>query len=532
MPLWTGYDDELVEQGRRPQQRLGLDLRRRHHRRPVPAALRHGDAGLAAPRPVRLEPEGPARPPGRRRAAGRARAVRTAGRTLRLSPAAPAHGPALRASRLDAGLRCASASSRAARRRSWSARCSAARSPAGGGPRARRGERGAGLGESREPRLCAPRAGPAEGAVPAAAAGGDGGVRRGAGAAAASAAAGWSLSCVLYGAARLLWAGVDTVRSVIWSVNFPRHLRARVTGRIMVNGSIALAASGLLLGWLLEHDDPGTGRRSWRRLPAASPAASPSSASGCGRSSGCSRTNGPACARARASTSPACGELLARDAHYRRYMLAMSMFGAGQPDADAADGRLPRRRAARLGDRPGRGHRGAADPRSCRSSLQPWARFLDRHHVIVYRSVHAWIAVAGAVLLALACSRRRPWLRLARGAADGHLACGGQPRLVARPQRLRAARRGDPLHGAARHADGPARAGGTAGRDPRVLRAAARSRPGSRPWSMLLPVGIDRLGAWQFTAMRRRTWSRAATARDRGPDSRREWGTMTGSLRR
>ena len=34
--------------------------------------------------------------------------------------------------------------------------------------------------------------------------------------------------------------------------------------------------------------------------------------------------------------------------------------------------------------------------------LQPWAAFLDRHHVIVYRSVHAWIAVAGSALLALA----------------------------------------------------------------------------------------------------------------------------------
>ena len=60
---------------------------------------------------------------------------------------------------------------------------------------------------------------------------------------------------LIYSAARLLWAGVDTVRSVIWSVNFPRHLRARVTGRILVNGAIAIAGVGLLLGWLLEHDD-------------------------------------------------------------------------------------------------------------------------------------------------------------------------------------------------------------------------------------------------------------------------------------
>ena len=33
--------------------------------------------------------------------------------------------------------------------------------------------------------------------------------------------------------ARLLWAGIETVRSVIWSVNYPRRLRARITGRII-----------------------------------------------------------------------------------------------------------------------------------------------------------------------------------------------------------------------------------------------------------------------------------------------------------
>ena len=94
------------EQGRRPQQRLGLDLRRRDHRRAVPAPFRQRGARLAARRPLRagIGKDRPG-PPGRRRAAGRARAVRAAGRTLTADVGDGVDGPRLRASRLDADLR-------------------------------------------------------------------------------------------------------------------------------------------------------------------------------------------------------------------------------------------------------------------------------------------------------------------------------------------------------------------------------------------------------------------------------------------
>jgi hypothetical protein len=42
--------------------------------------------------------------------------------------------------------------------------------------------------------------------------------------------------------------------------------------------------------------------------------------------------------------------------------------------------------------------------------LQPWATFLDRHHVIVYRSVHAWVTVAGSALFVLAVLLHATWL--------------------------------------------------------------------------------------------------------------------------
>ena len=44
--------------------------------------------------------------------------------------------------------------------------------------------------------------------------------------------------------------------SVLWSVNYPSRLRARITGRITINTSIALAITGLGIGWLLGHEGP------------------------------------------------------------------------------------------------------------------------------------------------------------------------------------------------------------------------------------------------------------------------------------
>jgi hypothetical protein len=277
---------------------------------------------------------------------------------------------------------------------------------------------------------------------------------------------------LLYGAARVLWAGIDTVRSVIWSVNYPRHLRARITGRIMVNGSIALAGSGLLLGWLLEHDDP------WYRaaiLAAAASGLAGSVAFGRFRVRQEQRLLADELTRLRGGARfdlAGIRQLLASDATFRRYMLAMSIFGAGHLMLTpllvvCIDDVLRASEMVQIAIT-------AALPILVMPvAIQPWARFLDRHHVLVYRSVHAWIAVAGAVLLAIAILAGHSVAALAGRPADGDLARSGQPRLVARAQRLCTPRGGDPLHGAARHPHGSARAGGAAGRDPCLPWAAA-----------------------------------------------------------
>jgi hypothetical protein len=44
-------------------------------------------------------------------------------------------------------------------------------------------------------------------------------------------------------AARLCWAGVVTLRAAIWRANFPRHVRATITGRIAVTYSLLIAVT-------------------------------------------------------------------------------------------------------------------------------------------------------------------------------------------------------------------------------------------------------------------------------------------------
>jgi len=306
---------------------------------------------------------------------------------------------------------------------------------------------------------------------------------------------------VLYSAARLLWAGVDTVRSVIWSVNFPRHLRARVTGRIMVNGSIAIAAMGLLLGWLLEHDD------SWYRAAMLAGAA-------CGIAGSIAfqrfrvrqeqRLLADELARVREGARfdlAGVRALLARDARYRRYMLAMSTFGAGNLMITPVmvvclDDVLHASELVQVAVT-------AALPIIVMPLvIQPWAAFLDRHHVIVYRSVHAWIAVAGSLLLALAVLLQTAWLVWPGALLMGiSLAAGSLGWSLGHND---FAPRGEETRYMALHVTLTGLRGLIA--PPAAILAyhgLRRLSPGLETWSMLIPVSFIVWGAWQFTAMRR-----------------------------
>jgi hypothetical protein len=66
------------------------------------------------------------------------------------------------------------------------------------------------------------------------------------------AASGLALTVGSIIAARVVWAGILTVRAAVWTANYPRRVLARITGRIVIVNSIAVAISAALVGWALE----------------------------------------------------------------------------------------------------------------------------------------------------------------------------------------------------------------------------------------------------------------------------------------
>ncbi len=210
--------------------------------------------------------------------------------------------------------------------------------------------------------------------------------------------AGLLLFLALYAAARLLWAGVETVRSVLWSVNYPSRLRARITGRIIVNTSIALAITGLGIGWLLGLAGP------WWRFAILAGAMCGIAGALAFRQFKVRREDDLLAAeRSRMESGASFGfagmrRLLAQDEPFRRYQYAMSVFGAGLlsliPLLVVCLGdvlRLPALWQVLVTT--------VIPVMVVPLAIQPWARYLDRHRVLAFRSVHSKVTVSAAAFL-------------------------------------------------------------------------------------------------------------------------------------
>jgi hypothetical protein len=223
--------------------------------------------------------------------------------------------------------------------------------------------------------------------------------------------AGLWLFLALYASARLLWAGVETVRSVLWSVNYPARLRARITGRITINTSIALALVGLALGWLLGQDEP------WWRVAIVAGAAFGLAGTIAFRRFRVRREQDLLDAeRSRLEQGATFGlagmrALLARDQSFRDYQLAMSLFGAGNLALvplmvvclNEVLG-LPALWQVLVTT--------ALPILVVPIAVQPWARYLDTHRVLAFRAIHGRVNVVAVLILVTAVLLKLPFLLL------------------------------------------------------------------------------------------------------------------------
>ncbi len=210
-------------------------------------------------------------------------------------------------------------------------------------------------------------------------------------------------------AARTVWAGILTVRAAVWTANYPRQVIARITGRIVIVSSLAVAGAAALAGGVLAARafDPrwlygGAGafglaaavlyrrvrvRREFRLLAEESAEAGSSEA----------------------FSLRMVREILARDPSFREYMFWMGLFGGGnlmliaQLVVVLTDGfAMPGGRQILLL---------AVVPLLALPVFVPWwARHFDGEHVVVYRAQQGWALVAAVTMFSTAVLAGWSWL--------------------------------------------------------------------------------------------------------------------------
>jgi hypothetical protein len=201
-------------------------------------------------------------------------------------------------------------------------------------------------------------------------------------------------------AARVLWAGVLTVRAAIWTANYPRNVLARITGRIVIVNSIAVAASASLVGVALERQAVdarwlyGGGalaglagawlyramrvRREFRLLAAEAASA----------------------AHSEPFSLRMLSQILREDPTYREYMLWMGIFGGGNLMLTAQlvlvfSEQLHLASALQIALL-------AVVPLITQPLFLPWwARLFDGSHVVRYRSRQGWAIVLASAAMCL-----------------------------------------------------------------------------------------------------------------------------------
>lgn len=208
--------------------------------------------------------------------------------------------------------------------------------------------------------------------------------------------------------ARLAYSGVITLRAAIWRSNFPRNVRATITGRIAVTYSILMAVTAAAVGIAMEWHE-----QAWRGLMPLSALLGLVAAwryrrftvRGQGRllrQEAAERDGG----RMRWSDAVA---VLKSDIWYRRYMLTMFLFGSGNLMVIALlvvilTEQLGTARFVQVLIT-------TTLPLLSVALMTPfWARRLDRVHILDYRAKHSWMFVIAMALFVPGAVFEQIWL--------------------------------------------------------------------------------------------------------------------------
>jgi hypothetical protein len=302
-------------------------------------------------------------------------------------------------------------------------------------------------------------------------------------------------------AARILWAGILTIRSAVWTANYPRHLAARMTGRIVVFSSLAIAGTAALAASALKSQIVSPRWLYGGAAIAGLVGALRYRAMRVRREYQLLAAENAEAGRGDAFSPRMLTQILRSDPAYRAYMFWMGLYGGGslmltsQMVVVLSDQLhvAPSTQIALL----------AIIPLVTLPLFVPaWARLFDGRHVVVYRSRQGWALVAAVLLNVL-------------GAASGSM-----PVLLAGALLLGIANAGANLGwnlghndfatlGRAQHYMGVhVTLTGLRGMIAPPLGIAVYEwlewlHPGAGRWSLILPLALTTAGAAGFSSMRR-----------------------------
>jgi hypothetical protein len=229
---------------------------------------------------------------------------------------------------------------------------------------------------------------------------------------ASHAAAGLAVTVLSVIAARVLWAGILTVRAAIWTANYPRNVLARITGRIVVVNAVAVAMSAALVGWALEAHALDARWLFGGGAAAGLAAAWLYRAMRVRREFRLLAAEAASAAYSEPFSLRMLTQILRDDPAYREYMLWMGIFGAGNLILTAQlvlvfSEQLKLSSALQIALL-------AVVPLITQPIFLPWwARLFDGSHVVRYRARQGWsIVAASAAMCAGVFSAQLPLLWL------------------------------------------------------------------------------------------------------------------------
>lgn len=237
----------------------------------------------------------------------------------------------------------------------------------------------------------------------------------------------YGLVCIVL-LARTCWSGIITLRPTVWRANYPADLRARIVGRFSMAQVLTVALIGMLLGRLLDSD--------LFLFRVAVPIACVLGLAAVGLTASIRvRREGTLLKKEHGEHGSArrlrpwegfapMVRVLKQDKRYAQFMICMFVLGFGNLMVTPI-------LAITLREEFSLSYFWSilittTTPQIMILLMVPfWARFLDRSHVVLFRSIHSWTFVSAGVVFLIGAIAHMPEFMFAANALMGLGYAGG-----------------------------------------------------------------------------------------------------------